>query len=1224
MNATDRFTHLCILVFIVLFSGVFEPRRATAQACVDTPWIVFYDVLPDTLLDVGIARISVDGASALGGARTPMGQDLYFIWSAGGIEMLPPVDLTLSGTNTAEYGVSANLKYAVGYTSAPTVFKRWDIENHTLQSIPIPFDATYGEADRHDVFGVATDGAVFSTAYWSTDNNPSTYEVYRPHRWTGSGDPKPMGEGNYCLRAISDDGKVAIGSCTGRPERWTLGSNEWKELEGFPENLEFAGVSDMSPDGAFLSGNYQTPDDNGDGWHDINTAFRWSAPDEFVSLEGPDVGGADGWHVIDDGTVFGGKTTYIGGDHTSEPVVWPAGSTSSTSWDAWFAEHGFDLSEIATEGLTATGDGRTFLMQPGVLRLSGGCTVAFHLGPLGSGPGAVSLQAGTPHVFYVNTNGLTSVELSYSLGGSTFSPIGSATVGEPVLIPNPDCEAGEGGACDDPTILYEPFFFEAVAGWEVPVVSSTNGVLRIDGAGIVKDYPLYIQGPAVAVTAPAFQERLFPDSTYQVTWTADPNIDNLDLYFSAEAGNGLYSGFALNVPASAGSHSWTVPDTLTMQAVIRIEDAQNQAVYSESRPFKIKGYELTSVNADTTYERFELAKHAWSFTNSAAALWPQAWWQQFDYENGIDPLTQDEYPASWTIWPFSAQPADFPSWSLVAETFGSEQTYYQPFGEPLFYKPSAELFWSAIKRPWSGSCLGLAVGSLLAFLHPTMTAPTFPELGDLSQIYTLPITDARRGILNRFWTAMLSPDHIGDFWAAGLPKDPLTTLDEIKHYVLEDHPNGRWLYLSNVDGSGSTGAHAVVPFAVIETDSSASIRVYDNNDYNGDGKPDIKDVIVNKILNRWDYAPLKWGGPDRLFLGDFAFNYLVTPAIGKDEGGDPPTTLAVPEGRQHVLISTGADLRLEAADGAFLAYGDGRTSGEIDGGYTLFLITGAPSDPYGFYLADGAYTLEMVPRTQDSLRALVRTSSAAFVYHRTGVEPGQTDRLFWDGGFSATNPDTAPREATLEMLSIEPDRERMFTIEKLTLGAGGTLRAELGTDASLRLQNAGEATSYSLRLRNASEAADRRFQAATTMPIGAGDSHTIVPAWDDAALPVDIHVDADGDGDTDDVVRLSGTIVNVQTEQPAETALPEVGLEPNAPNPFARSTILRYNLSKREHVRLVIFDALGREVARLVDEDREAGRHEVTLDAGDLPSGVYLARLQTPTRVLVRLITRVK
>ncbi len=71
-------------------------------------------------------------------------------------------------------------------------------------------------------------------------------------------------------------------------------------------------------------------------------------------------------------------------------------------------------------------------------------------------------------------------------------------------------------------------------------------------------------------------------------------------------------------------------------------------------------------------------------------------------------------------------------------------------------------------------------------------------------------------------------------------------------------------------------------------------------------------------------------------------------------------------------------------------------------------------------------------------------------------------------------------------------------------------------------------------------------------------------------------------------------------------------LLPTYPNPFKASTTIRYALPRASHVRLAIYDMLGREVRMLVVGAIPAGRHEATFEAGDLPSGLYVARLVTP------------
>jgi len=65
------------------------------------------------------------------------------------------------------------------------------------------------------------------------------------------------------------------------------------------------------------------------------------------------------------------------------------------------------------------------------------------------------------------------------------------------------------------------------------------------------------------------------------------------------------------------------------------------------------------------------------------------------------------------------------------------------------------------------------------------------------------------------------------------------------------------------------------------------------------------------------------------------------------------------------------------------------------------------------------------------------------------------------------------------------------------------------------------------------------------------------------------------------------------------------------PNPFNPSTTIRFQIGGfgLQNVHLAVYDLLGRETAKLVNEPREAGHYAVSFDARNLPSGVYLYRL---------------
>ena len=77
-------------------------------------------------------------------------------------------------------------------------------------------------------------------------------------------------------------------------------------------------------------------------------------------------------------------------------------------------------------------------------------------------------------------------------------------------------------------------------------------------------------------------------------------------------------------------------------------------------------------------------------------------------------------------------------------------------------------------------------------------------------------------------------------------------------------------------------------------------------------------------------------------------------------------------------------------------------------------------------------------------------------------------------------------------------------------------------------------------------------------------------------------------------------------------------LHQNYPNPFNPTTSIPFDLPSTAHVRLTVYDLEGRTVATPVDRTLSPGRHNVAFDAGRLPSGTYLYRLQAGDRVLHR------
>ncbi len=86
----------------------------------------------------------------------------------------------------------------------------------------------------------------------------------------------------------------------------------------------------------------------------------------------------------------------------------------------------------------------------------------------------------------------------------------------------------------------------------------------------------------------------------------------------------------------------------------------------------------------------------------------------------------------------------------------------------------------------------------------------------------------------------------------------------------------------------------------------------------------------------------------------------------------------------------------------------------------------------------------------------------------------------------------------------------------------------------------------------------------------------------------------------------------------------EFCLYQNYPNPFNPMTIVNFQLPIGNLTTLKVYNVLGIEVATLVDEFKEAGFHEVIWDASNMPSGIYVYRLNASSFTDVKKMLLVK
>lgn len=109
--------------------------------------------------------------------------------------------------------------------------------------------------------------------------------------------------------------------------------------------------------------------------------------------------------------------------------------------------------------------------------------------------------------------------------------------------------------------------------------------------------------------------------------------------------------------------------------------------------------------------------------------------------------------------------------------------------------------------------------------------------------------------------------------------------------------------------------------------------------------------------------------------------------------------------------------------------------------------------------------------------------------------------------------------------------------------------------------------------------------------------------------------------DNDSIYKIFTNIIKINNQTKVNNKntikIPgQIELFQNYPNPFNPTTLISYNLPKSDHVKLEIFDTLGKSVRVLVNETQNSGIKNINWDGTDnfgniLSSGIYFYRLQT-------------
>ncbi len=80
----------------------------------------------------------------------------------------------------------------------------------------------------------------------------------------------------------------------------------------------------------------------------------------------------------------------------------------------------------------------------------------------------------------------------------------------------------------------------------------------------------------------------------------------------------------------------------------------------------------------------------------------------------------------------------------------------------------------------------------------------------------------------------------------------------------------------------------------------------------------------------------------------------------------------------------------------------------------------------------------------------------------------------------------------------------------------------------------------------------------------------------------------------------------------------------NFPNPFNPYTIIEYQIPIFEYVNLIIYDILGKQISILVNQEQRPGIYNVTWDASNYSSRIYLYQIKTDFFILTKKMVLIK
>lgn len=640
-----------------------------------------------------------------------------------------------------------------------------------------------------------------------------------------------------------------------------------------------------------------------------------------------------------------------------------------------------------------------------------------------------------------------------------------------------------------------------------------------------------------------------------------------------------------------------------------------------------RGYVLKKWNAGII-EPYKIRKHSFSFGNTTSNMWPSSVYSH--YNNYSDPPYPRELfmKKRGPFWVTKIHSRAFSDWNLFTDIFGNENCYLHHGSNPpqiddVFNKKAVDIWYSSLRNnrfydglisDFPGVCVGFSIASALSFSKNTSFNNQFPVMSNVDSVFGLTLSGGNGNDIRKVINHLGAINHVIRMPSILQSTSPRVVLSQIVDSLsvirsLNNHYN---IALGLADDKAFV--HAVFPYAV-ERDPLDNnifyIYIYDSNRPGNERKR----ILVNTNTDKCSYENYnqnilalyaeidkylgiqKLPGIDRLEFNNSKTESIFTTLFTSIKNSvfiiDPLTTdtIAGYRNSDSTLFGNPGRVLIPMTDGRF----------NIPQSYSI------PLQNTNIFMKD------FVSDSSGIFFSYFADTNTFIRYERyDSISSDQTDIIrIVNGSLSMYNPDALIKKISLTSIISSNSTiniQKTFEVNNFGLNYHDSVSSIIIDSSKMKLKNYGHQSSYNLSLIYSDSSTFKYFNSLNII-IPENSSHIVSPVWDSiTAQPIQIYVDIGNNGTIDDTIRVNNIITN---SEEGFVSLPDkYSLAQNYPNPFNPSTLIKYDIKQDGWVTVKVYTILGKEVATLVNEVKQAGRYEVEFNGSYLSSGIYYYRLE--------------